>query len=45
LEVATEPRNHPWIFLFQNLFDHTALHDAVRIKQSLCHSTGIDLVA
>jgi len=38
-------RNHPWIFLFWNLFGHTASHDAVRMKRSLCHSTGIDLVA
>ena len=38
-------RNHPYIFLFQNLFDHTASHDTVRIKRSVCHSTGVDLVA
>jgi len=38
-------RNHPWIFLFQNLFDHPASYDVVRIKQSVCHSTGVDLAA
>jgi len=39
--------NHPWIFLFQNLFHHTASHDAVQIKWSLCHPDDpsvVDLV-
>jgi len=34
-----------WIFLFQNLFDCTALHDTVQIERSVCHSHGIILVA
>jgi len=38
--VATEP----WIF-FQNLFYCAAAHDMVRIKWSVCHSSGIILVA
>jgi len=25
--------NHPYIFLFQNLFNRTASHDAVRLKE------------
>jgi len=37
--------NHPWIFLFQNLSDNTALHDPIRMKWSVCHSTGVNLVA
>jgi len=41
MEETTEP---PTDLPISNLFDHTASHDAVRIKQSLCHSTGIDLV-
>ena len=36
---------HAWIFLFQNLYDHPALHDAVRINWSVCQSTGVDLAA
>jgi len=35
--------NHPWI-LFQNLFNRTILHDAVRIKWSVYHSSIIMLV-
>jgi len=38
-------QNYPWIFLFQNLFDHTVSHEVVQIKRSLCHSTGVNLVA
>jgi len=38
-------RNCPWIFLFQNLFDHTASPDVVRIKWWLCHSSDINLIA
>jgi len=40
-KVATEP----WIFLFQNLFDSTASHDAVWIKRSVCHLSVVVLVA
>jgi len=39
LEVATEPP------MDLPIFDHTVSHDAVQTKRSLCHSTGIDLVA
>jgi len=39
-------RNQPWIFLFQNLFDHTASHDGVPFERwSVCHSVGVDLIA
>jgi len=37
--------NHAWIFLFQNIFDQPALHDAVRINPSVYQSTSVDLAA
>jgi len=43
-------QNHPWMLLFQGVsklirFDHHTSHDAVRIKLSVCHSTGDNLAA